>query len=82
MSEVEQQLHQALVNLETAAQQVRTANPKPNLAALFQRIDDLAGQLPPTASPELAHYLQRKSYEKARQFLEGKSRTPGACRES
>jgi hypothetical protein len=49
-----------------------TANPKPNLLPLFSRLDQLAKQLPPDTAPDLLHYLQKKSYGKARLFLEGR----------
>ena len=38
----------------------------------FDRIDALAASLPPGTDGELRHYLQKKSYEKARLFLEGR----------
>jgi hypothetical protein len=33
-------------------------------------VDELAGRLPDSASPELRHFLQRKSYRKARLLLQ------------
>jgi hypothetical protein len=38
--------------------------------ALFSRIDALTTQLPPGTSPQLLHFLQNKSYGKARLWLE------------
>ena len=49
-----------------------TANPKPNLLPLFNRLDQLVRELPPQTDPQLLHYMQKKSYEKARMFLEGR----------
>ena len=72
MTEVENQLLQALTEVEAAVKAMPTANPKPNLLPLFARVDELAGQLPRTTAPELRHYLQKKSYQKARLFLEGR----------
>jgi len=69
---IEQTLLNALVELEKAGNAVRTAKPKPNLPALFARIDELAKQLPHGAAPALRHYLQKKSYQKARLFLQGR----------
>jgi hypothetical protein len=46
------------------------SNPKPDLRPLFARVDELAGRLPDSASPELRHFLQRKSYGKARAWLQ------------
>jgi hypothetical protein len=71
-SPVEQQLLDALAELDNAIKAMPDIEAKPNLLLLFTRIDELAGQLPPTADPELRHFLQRKSYEKARLLLQGR----------
>jgi hypothetical protein len=60
----------ALVELDDAVKSMPTANPKPNLLPLFARIDELTKQLPRDADPTLLHYLHKKSYEKARLFLQ------------
>jgi hypothetical protein len=70
----EEQVLKALVELDDAVKQMPTANPKPNLIPIFTRIEDLARQLPPTTDRQLLHYLQRKSYQKARAFLEEETR--------
>jgi hypothetical protein len=72
VTQIEQSILVALVELDAAARSARTANPKPNLQLMFSRLDELAQQLPPDAAPDLRHYLARKSYEKARLFLEGR----------
>ena len=79
---VEQQLLNALVELDNAIRAMPAANPKPSLLPQFARIDELAKQLPPAADPELRHFLQRKSYEKARRLLQGRDEKnpPGRCR--
>jgi hypothetical protein len=41
------------------------------LKAVSEQIDDLQTRLPKPVDPRLAHYLQRKSYDKALEFLEG-----------
>jgi len=69
---IEQTLLNALVELEKAVNSVRTVTPKPDLPALFTRIDELAKRLPPGTNPNLLHYLQKKSYQKARLFLQGR----------
>jgi hypothetical protein len=43
------------------------------LKAISERIDDLQTRLPKPVDPRLAHYLQRKSYDKALEFLENAS---------
>ena len=49
-------------------------HPEKHLARLqtvSAKIDNLQAALPPSIDPRLAHYLQRRSYEKALEFLEG-----------
>jgi len=72
MTAVEENVLQTLMELDRAAKSVSSANPKPNLLPLFSKLDELAQQLPNDADPELRHFLQRKSYEKARRLLEGR----------
>ena len=72
MSDSERAILQALVELDTAVKSMPTENPKPNLLPMFARLDELTRQLPKNASPDLLHYLHKKSYEKARLWLEGR----------
>ena len=67
---VEENLLDALVELDNAVKAIQTANPKQNLLPFFARIDELTKQLPRDADPQLLHYLHKKSYEKARLFLQ------------
>jgi len=71
MTTIEQALLDALKQME-AAVAVANTEPKPNLMAHFDRIDALADALPTGTDGELQHYLEKKSYEKARLFLEGR----------
>ena len=80
MTEMEQQILAALRALEDAVRRCRTENPPPALLPVFERLDALTAQLPRDASPDLRHYLQRKSYEKARLWLEGVDPEKGTCR--
>ena len=41
------------------------------LRAVSEKIDKIADELPKPIDPQLAHFLQRKSYDKALEFLEG-----------
>ncbi|PYK03985.1 MAG: hypothetical protein DME35_06370 [Verrucomicrobia bacterium] len=41
------------------------------LQAISEKIDNLAAALPRPVDPQLAHFLQRKSYDKALEYLEG-----------
>ena len=40
------------------------------LRVISERIDKLQASLPRPIDPQLAHYLQRRSYDKALEFLE------------
>jgi len=44
------------------------------LAAISQKIDDLNAALPRPVEPQLAHYLERRSYDKALEFIESTTR--------
>jgi hypothetical protein len=81
-SPVEQHLLNALAELDNALKTMPAANPKPSLLPLFARIDELAGQLPRDTDSALLHYLHKKSYEKARLFLQGRDaeNQAGNCR--
>jgi hypothetical protein len=43
------------------------------LQAVSEKIDSLQADLPQPVDPRLAHYLQRKSYDKALEYLEGRA---------
>ena len=43
------------------------------LSAVSEKIDKLAAAMPRPLDPQLAHYLQRRSYDKALEFLEGQA---------
>jgi hypothetical protein len=70
MTEIEQQLLDALMKLERLAAEMPTTNPKPDLRPIFARVEELMEKLPPGTDPQLLHFLHRKSYQKARVWLE------------
>ena len=72
MTEYEQAVLQALLELEGTVASMPAANPKPDLLPLFTRLDELTRQLPRETDSSLLHYLHKKSYEKARLFLQGR----------
>jgi hypothetical protein len=82
VNSIEQQLFEALAQLENAVASMATANPKPDLKLHFARIDALTEQLPKGTDPALMHYLHKKSYQKARLYLQGRDaqNTMGSCR--
>jgi hypothetical protein len=76
---LEKDLLNTLVELDAAVKAM--PNPRLNLLKLFARIEELARQLPRDTNPQLLHYLRKKSYEKARLFLQGRDseNAAGAC---
>jgi hypothetical protein len=44
------------------------------LAAVSEKIDNLQAALPRSVDPQLAHYLERRSYDKALEFIESTTR--------
>jgi hypothetical protein len=42
------------------------------LRAVSEKIEKLQAALPQPIDPQLAHYLQRKSYDKALEYLDGR----------
>ncbi|HVU09226.1 MAG TPA: hypothetical protein VHG89_11850 [Verrucomicrobiae bacterium] len=69
---LENDLLNLLIELDNAVKSMPAANPKPNLLPLFARLDELTRQLPKQTDPQLLHYLHKKSYEKARLWLQGR----------
>jgi hypothetical protein len=72
VTDMERNILETLVELERGVASMAAANPKPDLLPLFARLDDLAKRLPRGTDPTLLHYLQKKSYQKARLLLEGR----------
>lgn len=81
-SPVEQSILATLIELEDTVRLLPTANPKPSLLPLFSRLDELTKQLPRETDASLLHYMHKKSYEKARLFLQGRDaeNQAGNCR--
>lgn len=71
MTQTEQSILDALLELERTVEAMPRSNPKPDLRPMFSRLDELTAALPVSTEPLLLHYLHKKSYRKARLFLEG-----------
>ena len=82
MTELEKNILDSLIELENTVKTIASSNPKPSLLPLFTRLDELTRRLPKGTSPDLLHYLHKKSYEKARLFLQGRDaeNAEGSCR--
>lgn len=70
MTPTEQAILNALVTLDSQVKSAPPGRPMADLLPLFAKIDALASELPGTTDPELLHFLRKKSYEKARLWLE------------
>ena len=72
MSDTERAILESLIELDKTVKAMASASAKPSLLPLFTRLDELTRQLPKNTAPDLLHYLHKKSYEKARLWLEGR----------
>ncbi|MHB1305568.1 MAG: hypothetical protein ACYDC1_18680 [Limisphaerales bacterium] len=79
MTPLEVKVLATLRELDALVKSMPTAQPKPDLRPFFERLDQLATQLQGQEQLALRHFLERKSYEKARQHLEGMETKRGAC---
>ncbi len=71
MTALESEILEALVRLENAATGGTTGQ-RESVLPLVQRVSELTHALPPGTSPDLLHYLHKRSYEKARFWLQGR----------
>ena len=82
MKQVEDSLLAALLELDETVRTMAASRSKPSLLPIFQRLDSLTAALPKDTDPTLLHYLHKKSYEKARLWLQGREadNQRGNCR--
>jgi hypothetical protein len=82
ITEAERAVLDSLRQLDSTVKAMAGPAPGPDLGSLFALVDRLAEALPPETSPDLLHFLRKKSYEKARLWLEGRADEigRGACR--
>ena len=79
MTTLETTILEQLLDLETKVREMPTAKLKPNLLPIFSKLEELGRQVEPSSM--LRHYLERKSYEKARLWLQDRDaeNKTGAC---
>ena len=70
MNDLEHQILEEIQGYEDLVRRLPTMNPKPDLMAVFQRLDEMTARLPRGTDPNLLHFMHKKSYEKARLWLE------------
>ena len=79
LSAFEDSVLKALHALEAAIAAGRPPSPNPALRIVLAQLDQLTTELPPTTRTGLGHYLQKRSYQKAKILLEGGDPEAGAC---
>ena len=72
MTVLEKSILNKLAELEEAVKSLRTENPKPDLTPIFLQLDGMTSELPRDTDPNLLHYMNKKSYQKAMLFLQGR----------
>ena len=70
---------EGLRGFEAAASAAGRGGDRSALRASLARLADLERALPADADAQLRHYLQRRSYEKARLWIEGTDPEAGPC---
>jgi hypothetical protein len=70
LAELAQALRDRLVVIRDEESRRDHAKHIDRLRAVSEKIDRLQESLPPSIDPRLRHYLDRKSYEKALEYLE------------
>lgn len=71
-AELEQALRERLAVIRDGQSRRDEAKHIARLKAVSEKIDKLQAALQQPVDPQLAHYLQRKSYDKALEYLEAK----------
>ena len=73
LADLAQALRERLVIIHDEGSRRDEAKHMARLRAISEKIDKLRAALPQPVDPRLTHYLQRKSYDKALEFLEGRA---------
>jgi hypothetical protein len=70
LADLAQALRERLAVIRDEKSRCNHAKHIDRLRAVSEKIDRLQGSLPPSTDPRLKHYLDRKSYDKALEYLE------------
>jgi hypothetical protein len=70
VSDLAHALRERLAIIHNEESRRETETHMARLSAVSEKIDKLQAALPRPIDPQLAHYLQRRSYDKALEFLE------------
>ena len=72
VADLAQALRERLVVIRDEQSRRDEAKHVARLRAVSEKIDKLQAALPHPVDPRLMHYLERKSYDKALEYLEGR----------
>ena len=72
MISLEHQILRQLIELEEIVMAMASGGPRKSLLPWVQQINELTQLLPTNTDPHLLHYLHKRSYEKARLYLQGR----------
>ncbi len=72
VTRLEAEILEQLILLESTATSKVGDGPRPGVLPIVQRLTELTRQLTVGTDPSLLHYLHKRSYEKARFFLQGR----------
>ncbi|MSU31749.1 MAG: hypothetical protein EXS25_03620 [Pedosphaera sp.] len=72
MISLEHQILSQLIELEQIVMEMAAGGPRKSLLTWVKKIDELTQLLPTNTDPHLLHYLHKRSYEKARLYLQGR----------
>lgn len=70
MTSVETQILEAIVEMDRRIQAMKQGGGKPELLPLWRKLDALCAELPRDTHLKLIHFLENKSYERAREWIE------------
>lgn len=70
IADLKEALRERLAIIRDEESRRNTETHMARLNAISEKIDTLQAALPRPIDPQLAHYLQRRSYDKALEFLE------------
>ena len=70
IADLKEALRERLAIIRDEESRRNTETHMARLSAISEKIDKLQAALPRPINPQLAHYFQRRSYDKALEFLE------------
>ena len=74
MTSLETEILNVLDQLDASARVVKSGAPRQPgaILPLLTQLDEMTARLPRDTDPQLLHFLHKKSYQKAREYLQGR----------